>query len=182
MAIEETVKAKPFLFVMIAVGLGCAYRQRELVLDAVGPCHLESRTVEAGGTLVVYSARDPFPHFNSSPYHDYHSDYRILSNKGATLKNVHNDSDTVVEGPVEVKLKAGTYLVRARANGYGWVTVPVVIEAGRGTKVHLDGGAGGLRNETPLPKDGVRLPHGEIAGWRASTDRTDNLKLTDAGY
>jgi hypothetical protein len=40
-----------------------------------------------------------------------------------------------------VKLPAGQYLVTARASGYGYVTVPVVIAADRNTIVHLETGS-----------------------------------------
>ena len=87
---------------------------------------------------MVYTAPDPHAHFDGSSYHRYYSDYEVRSEDGALIKKVHNDSGTVVEGPVEVNLPAGKYRVHARANGYGWVTVPVVIEPGKVTTVHLE--------------------------------------------
>jgi hypothetical protein len=49
------------------------------------------------------------------------------------------------------------------------VTVPVVIEEGRTTVVHLDGSevTGRRRNSSA---DFVRLPDGSIIGWRANDD------------
>jgi len=64
-------------------------------------------------------------------------------------------------------LPAGTYRVVARANGYGIVTVPVVIEKNQVTTVHLEGG-GSWENEVARSQsDAVRLPDGRIVGWRA---------------
>jgi hypothetical protein len=117
---------------------GCAgHRRSEIVLDTVTP-ESSARAPEERSGLIVYTATDPHAHFDGSSYHMYYSDYEVRSEAGDLIKKVHNDSGTVIEGPVEVKLPAGRYRVHARANGYGWVTVPVVIEAGRVTTVHLD--------------------------------------------
>ena len=154
---------------LILIACGCASRSGHggagLVLEPVGPQPSGSSRRDHQGTLIVYTALDQHAHFNGSAYHRYYSDYEIRSETGAVVKKVHNDSGSVVDGPVEVPLESGRYQVRAKANGYGWVTVPVIIENGRVTTVHLEGGKGTV---TGLSKaQAVRLPHGEIAGWRA---------------
>ena len=118
---------------------GCASTNHsEVVLDTVTPESSAARPAEDQSGLVVYTAPDPHAHFGGSPYHMYYSDYEVRSEDGALVRKVHNDSGTVVEGPVEVHLPAGKYRVHARANGYGWVTVPVVIEPGKITTVRLN--------------------------------------------
>ena len=109
-----------------------------MVLDTVTP---ESSAPHAAGMssgLVVYTAPDPHAHFDGTSYHLYYSDYEIRSEDGGLVRKVHNDSGTAIEGPVEVNLPAGKYRVHAKANGYGWVAVPVIIEPGKVTTVHLD--------------------------------------------
>jgi hypothetical protein len=120
--------------------------------------------------LVVFSAYDQDAHFNDLPYRRVHSDYSILTTDGKLLQTVHNDNGTSAGGPKEVLLPAGRYQVVARANGYGAVTVPIVIGTHQTTTVHLEGG-NPCGNMAPSGQaNPVRLPDGEIAGWRASSD------------
>jgi hypothetical protein len=149
---------------------GCAYDGHGLVLAPVGPPSPQP-TSGADGSLVVFSAYDPNAHFNSLPYRRIHSDYAILTADGKLLQNVHNDNGTSVEGPKEVLLPAGRYQVVARANGYGDVTVPVVIGAKQITTVHLEGGNPWGSKAPSKQANPVRLPDGEIVGWRADTQR-----------
>jgi hypothetical protein len=149
---------------------GCVSHGPALVLDPVGPPPLASAGVGSAGTLVVYSAFEQGAEFNSPYYRRQFSDYKILSTDGKLFQPVHNDSGTLREAPKRVQLPVGTYQIVARANSYREVTVPVVIRAGQVTMVHLEGSpawpsGGELANSNP-----VRLPGGEIAGWRASAD------------
>ena len=52
----------------------------------------------------------------------------------------------------------------ARANGYGTVTVAVVVAANRVTTVHLEGGSSDETADNQ--NDTVRLPDGNMVGWR----------------
>ena len=132
---------------LVGAGLlsGCASDNRGLVFEPVGPSAFQPATANPGGSLVVFSAFDPTAHFNGLPYHHYHTDYKILSEEGKLLQKVHNDSGTVVEGPVAVSLPPGRYRVVARSNGYGTVTMPVIIEAHQTTTVHLEAGGSGRK-------------------------------------
>jgi hypothetical protein len=64
----------------------------------------------------------------------------------------------------------GPYRVAARANGYGEVIVPVVIRANQVTTVHLEGSPAWPNGRELTKSDPVRLPDGEMAGWRARSD------------
>jgi hypothetical protein len=140
------------------------------VLDPVGPAPFPSAGAGSTGTLKVFSAFEQGADFNSQLYLRHYTDYRILSADGKRLQTVRNDSGTLVEGPKRVQLPVGTYRVVARANGYRQVTVPVVIRADQVTIVHLEGGSS-WPNRRPLAgSNPVRLPDGEIAGWRADTE------------
>jgi hypothetical protein len=116
---------------------------------------------------VVFSAFDPQARFNGYPYRRYYTSYKIFSPDGQLLQTVQNDNGTLAEGPREVALPPGTYRVIARANGRGFVTVPVVIVPDRVTTVHLEGAAA-WSEKSPLARSNpVRLPDGEIVGWRS---------------
>ena len=151
---------------------GCLSRPRNLVLDPIGPPSTGRVGSGSDGTLVVFSAFDSSPRFGPRPYHRRHTDYQILSPSGQLLRAVHNDTDTMLEGPTEVELPAGEYRVLARANGYGLVTVPVSICAHQTTTVHLEGCATWTNKSVLANSKPVRLPDGQIAGWRADTSST----------
>src|SRR5262249_49353652 len=146
---------------------GCASFQNGLVLDAVVPTPNENRIACQHGVLVVYSAFDQHAHFSGSPYRRYYTDYKIFTEDGKLLETIHNDVGGVTQDPKQIELESGRYRIVARANGYGWVTVPVVIDAHRFTTVHLEGGTRWPMGDAPASSS-VRFPDGRIAGWRAS--------------
>jgi hypothetical protein len=161
-------------FSLVATGIllaGCASDNKTAVtLDAVGPVPTQAPTSEAipatNGTLVVYSAFRRSAYFDTrDPYRPEYSDYRIFADDGKFLRGVHNDSGTPFQDPASVLLAPGKYRIYVRANGFGYITVPVLIEAQKNTVLHLEGGnedASGLN-----PANAVRLPDGKIVGWKA---------------
>jgi hypothetical protein len=170
------MKASSMVFLMVAVGSlpGCASTPHGLVLDPVGPPLARPVAASPQGTLVVfsaYTAHGPGP--NEPDYRQHHSSYQIFSASGQLLQTVPNDDAAPMgEDPTEVKLPAGTYRVVARANGYGVVTVPVVIADDQVTTVHLEGGASWPDQTAFTPGNTVRLPDGQVAGWRAGAGST----------
>lgn len=154
---------------IVAVALtGCTSPKGPLVLDPIGPAPHPGSTDGAHGSLVVFSAFDPIPDLNRSPYRRRFTDYQIFSADGEHLvRIVHNNRETLLNSPAPVELSPGSYRVLARANGYGPITVPVVIQAGQLTTVHLEGSVWWPRSSTIFESNPVRLPKGEIAGWRA---------------
>ncbi len=160
--------SREILALVCAVAVsGCAAEKRGVVLAPVGPALAEHHASDSNGSLIVFTALDPNAHFSGFTYHAYMSDYKIFGDNGVLLKTVHNDSGEAEEGPVPVSLPPGKYRVVAHANGYGKVTVPVVIAAHRATVVHLDGGSLGSSGQPSNPGDAVCLPNGQIVGWRA---------------
>jgi hypothetical protein len=159
--------------VLVAAALlgGCVSQQHRLVLDPIGPPIPQSAGPSSAGTLMVFSAFDPHAHFNDLPYLRHYTDYKITSEDGKFVQTVHNDSGTILEEPKRVELPAGAYAVVARANGYGVVTVPVIIRANQVTTVHLEGSPSWQNRSEISRSNPVRLPDGEIAGWRADTQR-----------
>jgi len=163
------------LNLLVAVGgiglllSGCATSKNGTVLDRVGPAPASPPfSADAPGTLLVYSAYEVNADFNSrDPHRPHYSNYRILSTDGNLLQRVHNNSGTLLQRPTEVNLPPGTYSIVARANGYGTVTVPVLIAPGQETILHLEGGAKWPNPKAFNPANDVRLPDGDIVGWKS---------------
>jgi hypothetical protein len=164
------MKAILYISMMTVVGLffsSCASMRNDLVLETVGPAPGQSAEAGPGpGTLMVYSACKVNADFDSrNPNVPEYSDYRILDADGRLFKWVHNVADNILQGPIAVELPAGKYFVKVRSNGYGIVTIPVIIAANQGSVLHLDG------NQAPdeyslNSKNAVCLPDGEIVGWK----------------
>jgi hypothetical protein len=105
---------------------------------------------------------------NEFQYDPAHTDYTIYSQGGALLKRVRNARNPDDGEPALVPLPPGLYDIQAQAEDYARtveVKVPVVIQAGRTTAVHLAGGWKPHHRYTD--NEVVRLPNGEIAGWLA---------------
>ncbi|MGO8838652.1 MAG: hypothetical protein ACLQAH_11725 [Limisphaerales bacterium] len=157
---------------------GCASDRSGLVLDPVGPPPGQSSTTSSStnGTLVVYSAYDVDANWNArDPRRPVYSNYKIFFPDGNLLRAVHNDSGTMLQDAKPVELPRGKYRVVARANGYGRVTIPVVIEACQTTVLHLEGG-GSWSNEAEFNQtNAVRLPDGQIVGWRTTAEHPSKL-------
>lgn len=152
---------------------GCAFGPRDMVLEPVGPSPTSVAGNNGEGSLVVYTAYDVnAPGLGDYEHRHHYTDYKILTDDGKLRQTVHNDIGTSVRQAAQVNLPAGTYRVVANANGYGTVTVPVVIGPNRLTVVHLEGGASWPDMNTDNQASAVRLPDGEIVGWRASTEST----------
>lgn len=149
---------------------GCAYFNRpNILLDPVGPPPRSVGTTDSpDGWLVVYSAwggGGPPGESSDTPV-NHHSDYKIYSSDGKLFKTVNNWTGTYSDDPATVSLLPGRYTVATSVSSLQSVTVPVVIETGKTTSVHLDGSeltAGGQTSTN----DFVRLPDGSIIGWRA---------------
>jgi hypothetical protein len=148
---------------------GCMSEHNRVVLDSVGPANVDDPSGSTVGFLTVYSAYDAGAHFYGRTYDGReYSDYSIFDENGQLARKVHNSTDTAFEAPATVSLPAGQYKVIARANGYGDVTVPVTIERGQQTVLHLEGGETGSKLVEADPSKTVRLPDGEIVGYRSN--------------
>ncbi len=151
---------------LIVLASGCAFDRHVVLQTAVGPAPLVPGSRSPEGGLTVYSALDlGTPGEPDNVY--YHSGYKIYSLDGKMVKDVNNKvGPTYIEDPATVSLPPGRYNVVARAAAFGTVSVPVVIEAGKTTSVHLDGSELTSGRQTSA-SDFVRLPDGLIIGWRA---------------
>jgi hypothetical protein len=163
-----------FTFIATAAGAflsGCA-TSNGLALDTVEPSlHQPPTANSTDGTLMVYSAYEANADFNSrNPDLPEYSDYRILTTDGKPLQTVRNNSGIMLQDPVSVELPPGKYQVIARANGYGTVTVPVIIETQQSTVLHLEGGGFWPDESAFNQTNAVRLPDGLIIGWKAAAN------------
>ena len=133
------------LAALTAAGLclaGCANSSNNLTFDTVGPAPVSDQAPSPDtGSLLVYSAYEVNADFNNEdPYRHEYSNYRICTEDGKLLQFVKNDNGTPMGNPNTIHLPAGKYRVLAHANGRGTVSVPVIIENGRITAVHLENG------------------------------------------
>ena len=111
-----------------------------LSIGAVRPGTLDHRIESAQGYLEVYSATDEFN--DGGLAHYPHSSYAIYTIDGELFKSVENHISRSDESPELVALPAGSYLVIARSNRHGDVSIRVAIEAGQLTVLDLDLGEG----------------------------------------
>jgi hypothetical protein len=164
-----------FTLILIMAGAllsDCATGRNELALDTVGsPLCQPTAANSTNGTLVVYSAYEVNADFNArDPNRLEYSDYNIFNADGKLLQRVHNNSGTILQNTVSVELPPGKCCVSARANGYGHVTVPIIIESQQTATLHLEGGGSWPNESASNQTNAERLPDGQFIGWEASSD------------
>jgi hypothetical protein len=162
------MKRIPIIFgtAIASLLLGCS--TTPVALAPVGPNPTRAANMSANGQLEVYSAlqtqRDG-NEYDPDPAWYQHTDYMVYDLNGKRVRHVFNTVGHYEEAPNVITLPAGSYLVAARAQGLLQVKVPVVIESGRTTRVHLDAKwrvpAGTSKGEL------VEIPGGYPVGWRA---------------
>ncbi|MDR3459908.1 MAG: hypothetical protein P4N60_20965 [Verrucomicrobiae bacterium] len=147
--------------------MGC--NSTPVVLPPVGPEPAGHAAKSLKGYLQVFSATEKSPPVASddTTFFNLHSGYDIHDESGRTVRFVPNHASNMDEWPDQVALPAGTYSIVAESACCGQVSVPVVIQAGQTTVVHLD------RNWFPpanVPAGRlIHLPDGEAVGWSGAT-------------
>jgi hypothetical protein len=145
-----------------ALVASCASAPPTIVHETVGP----GPTVvnqQHNGFLKVYSATEWMAEDDLPSLLKY-TNYQIDAADGTVFKEVANDD----QEPTRVILPKGTYTVVAWSDTSGKVSVPVAIETGKTTVLHLERekdskeAAAGTRSG-----DLVRLPNGQPIGFRA---------------
>jgi len=147
---------------LIALSVGCA--STPVALSPVGPDPAGVATRNSDGQLLVYSKLVGRTEGRNPTWHQ-HSDYYIYDLNGNLVKHVGNTIGYYERAPRPVPLPPGDYLVKARAQDYFWVQVPVTIERGRTTRVHLDDNW--RIPSTTTARNLVTLPNGNPVGWSA---------------
>jgi len=148
---------------LVVLLVGCASNQ--VVLLPVGPAPDGLAGNDHMGFLQVFSATAKSPAIVSddNAVFKIHSGYDIQDQSGQLLEFVPNHTSNMDESPDHVKLPIGIYKILAQSSCCGQVIVPVLIEEGKSTLVHLD------RDWFPpgsIPTSRlVYLPDGEAVGW-----------------
>jgi hypothetical protein len=136
-----------------------------VVIGPVGPQPLTAEAPAPTGYLKVYTATEN--HNDGDVHYFPHTSYTIYSEDGKTVvKKVANGINIHDEDPSLVQLPDGKYIVLAEAEHSGMVRIAVIIEPGQLTKVDLQYGWK-QRTAPGNAADWVRLPNGQIVGWRA---------------
>jgi hypothetical protein len=153
---------------LISLLVGCS--TTAVVLAPVGPDPVGTESMASTGSLEVFSRfakqrDDQSQGGDGMPGWYQHTDYSIYDLQGKPVKHVDNSTGHYAEVPERVALPAGRYFVKAQAKDYFWVKVPVTIERGRTTGVHLDDK---WKPPTDAPKtELVTTPKGNPVGWRS---------------
>ena len=147
---------------LISMQAGCA--STPVALTAVGPNPSVPASQVSNGRLQVFSSLVGRSEGDNPAWYQ-HTGYEVYNVNGELVKHVDNTVGRYAEAPRQVTLTAGRYLVKAQAKDYFWVNVPVLIERGQTTRVHLD-------DHWQIPADVpkmelVSLPNGNPVGWRA---------------
>jgi hypothetical protein len=164
--IESSMKLalrNTILSVAIAVLVAsCASAPPTIVHDAVGPGFAIANQ-EQNGFLMVYSATE-WTNYDDGPGLLSYTNYRIDAADGTLFQEVSNGDYE----PTRVTLPKGTYTVVAWSDTSGEVSVPVAIEAGRTTVVHLEMEKDWKEASARVRSaDLVQLPNGQPIGFRA---------------
>jgi hypothetical protein len=140
----------------------CAFAPPTIVHETVGPS-LEVVNQEHNGFLQVYSATEWIADDDGPSLLKY-TNYQIDAADGTLFKEVPNDD----QEPTRVILPRGTYTVVALSDTSGKVSVPVAIETGKTTVVHLEREKDWKEAPAGIGSaDLVRLPNGQPIGFRA---------------
>lgn len=156
--------------------IGCSSTPVDLA--PVGPNPAGIQNMASKGQLQVFSSlaeeSDDQSQGSTDPSWHQHTDYSIFNSQGERVEHVENSIGHYERTPRLVALPAGRYVVKAQAKDYFWVEVPVIIEPGRTTKVHLDDK---WQPPTNTSKKGlVDLPNGNPVGWPAEPAKETGIK------
>jgi hypothetical protein len=146
---------------IIPLVAGCV--STPVTLNSVGPEPIKPEAFIPKGYLQVFSDTDTIQDGDGPPYYP-HTGYSIHDEYGKVVQFVPNHIGDMDESPSIVTIPSGHYNIVAESSAYGQVTVPVVIQEGRSTVVHLD------RDWRPSANistnELVYLPNGEALGWK----------------
>lgn len=158
--------SKNAIYLLLAgiVPLWVSCVSQPIALAPVGPGPTAKRVSSPrDGALEVYTETEEY--YEDEMSYFPHTDYQIYTADGKHLQRVWNHHDHEDESPAVVTLPPGNYLVKAQAEFYGVVTVPVVIKPCETTRVVLQPGWSPGNNIAK--SDLVQMPNGYFVGWRA---------------
>jgi hypothetical protein len=154
---------------IIAVLSGCS-SPTSFLREPVGPNPFVTKTADSNGVLQVFSATKAENDVGFETAYYQRTDYTIYDPNGKLIQRVRDNNRGHFDGtPRAIRLPPGMYTIKALAAiGLGdWITVPVMIESGRTTDVHLNGH---WRPPADSPETAlVHSPSGLPIGWRATS-------------
>ncbi len=158
------MKFKTAFVIVAVVPLLSACASAPLSLNPVGPGPFTRPAATRGmGQLQVYTETEEY-YEDQMPWFP-HSDYQLYTTEGKRLKRVWNHDSHEDETPAIVTLPPGQYVVKAWAEHYGPVSVPVLIRPNQLTRVLLQPG---WKPDVSIARsDLVQMPKGYFVGWRA---------------
>ena len=173
----KNIKSSMVVAAIVLGVAGCA--TAPVVLTPVGPNPARSAETSANGKLEVFSAVQQSDEQENIPLEEgiigivvpssrvsyQRTDYNIYDAHGRRVEHVFNNLDSREPVPRVVALAPGRYVVEAESRDALLVRLPVEIEPGRVTKVHLDD-AWEISASTPR-SELVSMPSGSPVGWRA---------------
>jgi hypothetical protein len=150
--------------VIIPLLSGCA--STPVALNSVGPAPATpAGEYVATGWLRVYTATDAHE-IGDNTYYYTHTGYHIYTEDGKLWKYIPNHTGDMDESVANVQIPEGKYKVLARSEPYNVVIVPVLIQAGKTSEVHL-----GAHWTPPLnapTNEIIYFPDGRPVGWKSS--------------
>jgi hypothetical protein len=164
--LNHSSRRRGFLLIPLAVATAaivasCASAPPTIVDETVGP-GLAVASQDHNGFLTVYSATE-WTTYDDGPSLLSYTNYQIDAPDGTLFQEVSNGDYE----PTRVVLPTGTYTVVAWSDTSGEVSVPVAIEAGKITVVHLEREKNWKAASAGIPSaDLVRLPNGQAIGFR----------------
>jgi len=148
---------------IVAVALDCllAGCSTPVTVGTVGPNPANPPDESNRGQLIVYSALVGHTEGNNPTWYQHRS-YVVTDQKGNAIMHITNQIGKYDPSPETVTLKPGKYIVKTESQDYLQVEVPVKVERGQTTRVHLD--------DTWKPANSskselVTLPGGTPVGW-----------------
>jgi hypothetical protein len=144
----------------------CTASRDSVVVGPVGPEPLTVDALAPNGYLKVYTGTED--HHDGDVHYFPHTSYTVYAEDGRTVvRKVANAISIHDEDPSLVQLPAGKYVVLGEVGNGGMVKVAVVVQPGQLTRVDL---ASDWKQRAPAGNaaDWVRLPNGQVVGWRAS--------------
>jgi hypothetical protein len=148
---------------MIPLVAGCA--SQPVAVSPVGPEPASQAAYVPSGYLKVFSDTEEHV-IGDGPHYYPHMGYNIYDNAGKRVEYVPNHIGNMDETPTLVRIPVGDYKVVAESSAYGRVTVPIIVQSGKTTVLHLDRGWRPASNISST--EVVRLPDGEAVGWSSA--------------
>jgi hypothetical protein len=146
-----------------------------IAVDPVGPAPTGSKPVALNwtgqGWLRVYTATDIVPDGKTAFFYP-HTGYEVYTESGKLLEYVPNHVEATDESATLLQIHAGRYRVLAQSERYNAVSVPVVIQPGKITEVHL--GCHWLAPSNASTNEIAYLPDGRPIGWKSMFAKTNH--------